>query len=364
MTIKRLFALVSAITLTVGISVGVANGDENAPIQKQSIKQDVKQDPKQNVKQDPKQNVKQNQKQNVKQDQKQDVKQDPKQNVKQDPKQNVKQDPKQDVKQDQKQDVKQDQKQDEIVVQRSKTRKYGPNWKVGDKWSVNVTTNNIQGVEQKKSKPTKWDFKVEKVVPIRGVKCFQVKVATATEPNDHPIVYFWVDSELGAMKRVTVYDWDGEEWKEHTEFYNVADDKPVAVVSNVSTVPIDMPIFPVEGVKDLADGEIGSGSYDSTSVSSTLPGVKDAEESVPFSFDVKETVRDMTTEGAKSIADFEESEYAKALTDAAADETIEVELSLGELGTCKQIWTPNAPWPAYSQNGDRESVLVETHLQD
>ena len=54
----------------------------------------------------------------------------------------------------------------------------------------------------------------------------------------------------------------------------------------------------------------------------------------------------------------------KALTDAAADETIEVELSLGELGTCKQIWTPNAPWPAYSQNGDRESVLVETHLQD
>ncbi len=201
-------------------------------------------------------------------------------------------------------------------------------------------------------------------MPIRGSQCYQVKACVAENPNDHPIVYLWVDVELGAMKRVTMYDWNGDEWREHTEFYNGADDRPIAVVANFATVPIDMPIFPVEGAKDLTNGEIGSGSYDATSVNSTLPGVKDVQESDPFSYEVKETVREITADGAKSIDEFEASEFAKALTDEAANEALEVEISLGELGACKQIWTPNAPWPAYSSNGDREAVLVETHLQD
>ena len=366
--------IMSAFILVVGVSVDVANAGGNVFSQQeqanakqnvdsknedQVVKQEV--DPtiqKPLVKQEPKQDAKRN----VAQETKRENKQDAKRNVAQE----TKQEPKQDARRNIPQESKQDAKQDSIAIQRSKTRIYGSNWKVGDAWSVSVTRNQIQGVNAKLSKPTKFDFKVEKIVNIRGSLCFQVKLVFASNPKDHPIVYFWVDVENGAMKRVTTYDWNGEEWREHTEFFNGSEDRPIAVLLNATTVPIAMPIFPIEGVKDLTNGSIGSGSYDATSVNTVLPGVKDVEESAPIRFEVQETVREITPEGAKLIGVHEESEFAKALTDKAANEALEVEITLGDeaLGTCKQIWTPNAPWPVYSKIGGLEAVLVETILQD
>lgn len=224
-----------------------------------------------------------------------------------------------------------------------------PRWKIGDRWTIETQSRQPQRREEvtpdtPRSAPLLWEFTVEAEEELAQRPCFRVKAA-CQDPNVRaPVTRLWVDRQSYALRQVQTEVMVAGETRTMVESYDFPTGQPSpVVVAMLVVLPVDLPVFQQADTK-------GAKKHEFEAVAGPA-GVK-ALDDLSFTFEIEQNVGDAQASQVKGLL---HEEFSKSLT---RDPIATVQLKTSHR-TVRQLWQPNLPWPAFSDNGVTRSRLVK-----
>jgi hypothetical protein len=224
-----------------------------------------------------------------------------------------------------------------------------PRWRPGQKWEVETIGQQIPFGDrpkvQQKSKPLLWEFTVLEPQKLGDQNCIRVQVQAKTGGRTQPLTTLWLDEKSLAIRQVQTQLPVQGTLRTVTESYQFASGQPAPVLTPLTAIPLDMPVF-LEGTKGVKF------TYEAVS---GAEGKKDPND-VGFAFEVEQEVNEAGADAVKGL-------QAKGLLsedftkDLQAKPLVEVRLKAGRRKV-QQLWQAGLPWPAYSNNGVTQARLV------
>lgn len=225
---------------------------------------------------------------------------------------------------------------------------FRPAWHVGDRWTIETQTRQIQVGEPPAptplGKPVRWQFTVQGDEKVGGRDCFQVQVLCQL-PADRPQpqTTLWVDAQSLALRQVQTQLTVGGQVRTLTESYQFPGQQPTPVLGPFSALPLDMPLL-------LGGRTKGTQTFHYEAIPG--PGGAKAIGDVGFAFEV---TQDLATQSPEKARNLLHGDLIKSLEDRPL---LEVKLKTCERSVT-QLWQAGTPWPAYSENGTTVARLVD-----
>lgn len=226
-----------------------------------------------------------------------------------------------------------------------------PRWQTGQKWEVETINQSLQlgtKPEQKtKKKPILWQFAVLEPGKLGGHQCYRLQVQAQVGQQQQPLATLWLDQKSLALRQVQAQMRVHGAVRTVTESYQFEAGQPAPVLTPLTAIPLDMPVF-LEGDK----AALHKFTYEAVSGEA---GKKDAGD-VGFAFEIEQRITRADDDAVKSLRSkgLLSEEFTKDLT---AKPLVEVRLRAGGRQV-RQLWQPGLPWPAYSSNGVSQARLV------
>lgn len=226
-----------------------------------------------------------------------------------------------------------------------------PRWQTGQKWEVE-TLNQLSQYGGKRDKEPKrkavlWEFKVLEGDKLGGKPCYRLQVQAKVGSTQQPLTVLWLDEKSLALRQVQTQMRVQGKLRTITESYQSASGQPTPVMTPLTAIPLDMPVF-LEGDK----AGLGKFSYEAFSGES---GKKDAGD-VGFAFDIEQRMEPVGDDAVKELQS--KGLLAESFTkELAAKPFVEVRLKTPGRQV-RQLWQPGLPWPAYSSNGVSQAHLL------
>lgn len=216
-----------------------------------------------------------------------------------------------------------------------------PQWQVGDRWTVETATRQVQNAEPGKDRRTivQWQFEVKSIEKLDGRNCFCIEAA----PQNGPKSRLWIDCQSLGIRQVQAGIVIGGQTTYITESYATPGGQASPVFSPLPALPIDLPAFPSGKTKSL-----GAYHYEATPGVAGEKGVDD----IGFAVTVDQEFTEMADPQVKSLA------TDPFIKDMKTKPTVGVQLK-GPFGRVRQLWKPGVPWPVCSENRTTTSRLVE-----
>jgi hypothetical protein len=218
-----------------------------------------------------------------------------------------------------------------------------PQWKVGDRWTLETQTNRIQGREPQSAVAApriRWEFHVSKLEKIAGHECYRIDIACHAAGRQQPKSTVWFDKETLFLRQFRTQLLVDGQYRTLEESYDSAAGQPSPVLASINVLPLAMPAFLPKGSKSL-----GSFSYKSQPVMQS----KDLSV-VQFAHTITQEV---TPPGAKSLESVSPA-FSKQLRDKPVTEVRLADRRQKVL----QLWQKGSPWPIYTENGPTKAWLV------
>ena len=226
-----------------------------------------------------------------------------------------------------------------------------PRWQTGQKWEVETINQSLQrGTKPKqkaKHKPILWQFAVLEPAKLGEHPCYRVQVQAQVGQRQQPLTTLWLDQKSLALRQVQTQMRVQGDLRTVTESYQFEAGQPAPVITPLTAIPLDMPVF-LDGDK----AALHKFSYEAFSGEAG----KKAADDVGFAFDIEQRIDRAGDDAVKSLQSkglLSES-FTKDLT---AKPLVEVRLRAGSRQV-RQLWQPGLPWPAYSSNGVCQARLV------
>lgn len=216
-----------------------------------------------------------------------------------------------------------------------------PQWQVGDRWTVETATRQVQTAEPQEDQRTevRWQFEVKSIEKLDGRDCFCIEAT----PESGPKSKLWIDCQSLGIRQVQAGIMVGGQTTYITESYSAPGGQASPVFSPLPALPVDLPAFPTGGTKSL-----GAFTYEATPGMAGEKGVGD----VGFTVTVDQEFTDAADPQVKSLA------IDPFTKDVEAKPTVGVQLK-GPYGRVRQLWKPGVPWPVCSENRTTTARLVE-----
>lgn len=216
-----------------------------------------------------------------------------------------------------------------------------PQWQLGDRWTVETATRQVQSDEPERSQPTvvRWAFVVSSIDELDGRDCFCIDAV----PENGPKSTLWIDCQSLGVRQVRAGIVVSGQMAYITESYATLDGQAAPVFSPLPALPVDLPAFPTGETKSL-----GAFTYEAMPGSTGEKGIND----VGFTVSVDQEFTDVADPLVKSLAT---DPFAK---DTEAKPTVGVQLK-GPYGRVRQLWKPGVSWPVSSENRTTTARLVE-----
>ena len=223
----------------------------------------------------------------------------------------------------------------------TQTQRFRPKWQVGDQWTVETQGRQPQTASPKPSSvKARWRFAVEAVEPVGAKDCF--RIAARPVDAEEPKTVVWIDRKTTAIRQIQTQLPTPAGYKTVTESYQSSVAAPV--VGPLTVLPIALPQFPEAGLKSP-----DAYQYDTISGPGGIKAVGD----VGFSTEIRQSFSVPSDDRIKGLFD---DEHIKSLQDRPI---VEVQLSTPD-ETIRQVWTQDAPWPLFADNGLTQARLVQT----
>jgi hypothetical protein len=229
----------------------------------------------------------------------------------------------------------------------------GSKWQTGTTWAVEARNLQTQGFQQQQQKTVQWVFTVAGETKFAGQDAFVINIRCKDGGETAPRVTIWVAKQSGMLLKTQTQQYIQGQWKTFTDSYAATkgldgNTKPVAVLGTIPALPLDMPVFGVERSKDM-EGM----SYELISGNGNQ---KQSVKQVCFVYRVNQNVKPLAEDKAKTL--FANPAATKAVDNPIdLSKAVEVEIQSGAK-KIQQVWTPDAPWAVYSNNGVSESRLI------
>jgi len=219
-----------------------------------------------------------------------------------------------------------------------------PKWNVGDRWVLETLTQKIQGRENLASLDplrVRWRFAVNAIESIADHDCYRIDIECLAKGRIRPKTTIWCDKETLFLHQIESQVVVGGRFRKVQESYSVADGATAPVLSPLTALPLDLPVFSSKGSKSI--GEF-------TYLSQPLPAGSKDTSVLRFAHEVKQKVQPATAKALKSLPD----SFSKNLEN---NPVREIHLD-GPHRSVIQLWQKGAPWPVYVDNGNTQAWLV------
>jgi hypothetical protein len=226
-----------------------------------------------------------------------------------------------------------------------------PRWQTGQKWEVETLNQLSQYGGKRKQEPKQkavlWEFQVLPSEKLGDKKCYRLQVQAKVGTRQQPLTVLWLDEKSLALRQVQTQMRVQGTLRTITESYESASGQPTPIMTPLTAIPLDMPVF-LDGGK----AALSKFSYEAFSGEA---GKKDAND-VGFAFDIEQR---MDPVGGDTIKELQSKGLlAESFTkELAAKPFVEVRLKAAGRQV-RQLWQPGLPWPAYSSNGVAQAHLV------
>ena len=224
---------------------------------------------------------------------------------------------------------------------------FRPKWKVGDAWIIETQSRQVQAREAtdpaRLSTKLQWKFTVRGIEKLGGRDCFRLGAECLSQQRPQPNVTVWIDTAALALRQIQTQVQVGGEMRTLTESYQFAGEQPTPVLSPLTALPIDLPLF-------LAGETKGTQTFQYESIPGPA-GTKNVGD-VGFAFQIEQGMTPADAEKAKGLLN---EDFAKSLT---TQPVVEVRLKTIDRQV-KQLWRTKLPWPAYSDNGTTVARLIK-----
>jgi hypothetical protein len=222
--------------------------------------------------------------------------------------------------------------------------KYKPTWQVGQQWLLETTHAPTQARHDGKgSQPStvRWRFTVQGKEKIGGHDCFKVEAQCLAGGKAQPVAALWADARSMALRQVQVRLPVQGQFRTITESYQGAKGQAAAVLTPLTALPLDLPVFAEDKSAQRFGYEVISG-----------PGGVKALGDIGFAIEVEQkTVAPEPASVKALLAD----DFRK---DLEARPVLKVELRAPGRKVV-QLWQEGRPWPVYSDNGAVQARLLE-----
>jgi hypothetical protein len=223
---------------------------------------------------------------------------------------------------------------------------FRPKWKVGDAWMIETQSRQVQTRETDAARPgakLQWKFTVQTIEKLGGRDCFRLGVKCLSQQRPQPNVTVWIDTTALALRQIQTQVQVSGDMRTLTESYQFAGEQPTPVLSPLTALPIDLPLF-------LAGETKGTQTFQYESIPGPA-GTKNVGD-VGFVFQIEQGMTPADAEKAKGLLN---EDFAKSLT---TQPVVEVRLKTIDRQV-KQLWRTELPWPAYSDNGTTVARLIK-----
>ncbi len=228
----------------------------------------------------------------------------------------------------------------------SESEQIGIQWQVGDTWTVETETVQIQRRNERESKArVRWTFEVKSKMSLEGRPTFKLFIRCQADGRQPEIVAL-VDAQSYALRQLEMELPTANGFQKLVEHYEVGNNTASPVLTPLSALPLDFPVFQQSQQKPQQ-------SYQYKAVSG-YPGKK-AVDDIAFIYSV--TQKSSTAEPAVVKSLLGES-YQKNLGGGADPIDVRIQSVDREV---RQLWHPGLPWPSWSNNGTTETRLVDFH---
>lgn len=226
-----------------------------------------------------------------------------------------------------------------------------PRWQTGQKWEVETLNPLSQYGGKREQEPKRqavlWEFTVLEGDKLGDKKCYRLQVQAKVGDRQQPLTTLWLDAESLALRQVQTQMYVQGTRRTITESYQSASGQPTPIMTPLTAIPLDMPVF-LEGDK----AGLSKFSYEAFSGEA---GKKDAGD-VGFAFDIEQRIDTVGDDAIKELQS--KGLLTESFTkDLAAKPFVEVRLKAAGRQV-RQLWQPGLPWPAYSSNGVAQARLV------
>jgi hypothetical protein len=255
--------------------------------------------------------------------------------------------------QQQSQQLIQQQNQQGVQQQKPTFVQVGSKWQTGTTWTVETRNLQTQSFQQQQQKPVQWVFIVAGETKFADQTAFVINIRCKDGDTTAPRVTIWVAKQSGMLLKTQIQQYIQGQWKTFTDSYYSAakgidgNTKPVAVLVTIPALPLDMPIFGAERSKNIEEM-----SYELISGNGRSKAIGEAG----FVYRVYQNVKSLSEDKVKTL--FANPAGAKAIDNPVdLSNAVEVEIQSGAK-KIQQVWTSDAPWAVYSNNGVSESRLI------
>lgn len=223
-----------------------------------------------------------------------------------------------------------------------------PAWKVGDRWIVETASRPIQAREDARDDDanavrTRWQFEVQEIAKLGGREAFRIAIVCLEKGPAQPQTTLWVDQKSLTLRQVQTQLPTADGFRTITESYEFHDGQPAPVMTPLTALPIDLPVF-------LSGGLKGDQKFEYTATPG--PTGKKALGDVSFAFSVSQSSKAAEPARAKSLL---HDSFSKDLTTKPA---VEIHLKSSDREV-QQLWRGDLPWPVFVNNGTTQARLVE-----
>jgi len=227
------------------------------------------------------------------------------------------------------------------------TESFKPQWNVGQSWIVETQSLQVQTREKPADQDpmpvVQWQFTVEEKEKLAGRNCYRVQVQCREQGRPQPQVTLWVDADSLALRQFQTQLPVPGGFRTITESYRFEGNQPAPVMTPLTALPVDLPLF-------LPGKTKGLHSFQYETVAS--PAGQKAIGEVGFAYSIQQTIDTPKPEGVKGL--FHEG-FVKSLP---VRPVATVRLKTFDRDV-RQVWQAEQPWPAYTDNGSTVARLVK-----
>ncbi|NUQ63327.1 MAG: hypothetical protein HUU20_12680 [Pirellulales bacterium] len=221
-----------------------------------------------------------------------------------------------------------------------------PQWQMGDQWIVETVSLPVQvrsaGIAQAKSQPIRWQFAVQKYEKVVSDDCYRVEIR-CLEEGQQPTTVLWIDKKSQALKQMQTQIPVPGGFRTVSESYEFASGQPSPVLSPISALPVDLPLF--------QSGQ-SKGSQTFTYEANVGAAGTKAVGDLGFAYEIQQEIVEAQPDQVKGLV---AEGFAKSLENKPV---VEVKLKRFDRQV-RQLWQPGQPWPVYSSNGTTTCRLIE-----
>lgn len=222
-----------------------------------------------------------------------------------------------------------------------------PRWKVGDRWVVETATLQVQASNAREAglrgTPVRWQFTVEAIEKLAGRDCYRLRIRSLLPGRQQPVTTLWLDRRSLALRMFQTQLPLAGGFRTVTESYQFSGDQASPVMSPLTALPLDVPLFLGGRIK-------GSQSFRYEAISGP-PGQK-AVGDIGFGFEVRQSFSRPEAAHVKGLVN---EAFAKSIQTRPA---VEVRLDSFDRQV-RQLWQPGSPWPVYTDNGTTVARLIK-----